>query len=108
MTRNRALALRGRDILLQMLRIEAPAPDAMLGSMAALPLPDGSASTAPPLYGDPLQDRLLEEAGIEVPVVPWPQPPRRLIRISAQLYNRAEEYATLAAALDRFLHATEA
>jgi isopenicillin-N epimerase len=108
MRRNRELALRGRDILLQTLRISAPAPDAMLGSMAALPLPDGSSTTAPSLYGDPLQDRLLEEANIEVPIVPWPHPPKRLIRISAQLYNREEEYTRLAEVLDRFLHESPA
>ena len=36
---------------------------------------------------------------IEVPVMPWPRPPRRLLRISAQLYNRREQYDRLAEAL---------
>lgn len=99
MRRNRELALRGRDILARSLGVAPPVPDSMLGSMAALPLPDGTATTAPALYGDPLQDALLEEDHIEVPVVPWPHPPKRLIRISAQLYNEEGDYERLARAL---------
>jgi isopenicillin-N epimerase len=99
MGRNRALALRARDILAAALNVEQPAPDDMLGSMAALPLPDGSSTTAASLYGDPLQDALLDRFKIEVPVVPWPQPPKRLIRVSAQVYNEIGEYEKLAEAL---------
>jgi isopenicillin-N epimerase len=103
MRRNHELALRGRDILASALGIAPPAPDSMLGSMAALPLPDGHADEAPSLYGDPLQDRLLDEFGIEVPIVPWPAPPKRLIRISAQLYNEERDYEYLGSALKKLL-----
>jgi isopenicillin-N epimerase len=103
MRRNHELALRGRDTLCHALSIDRPAPDMMLGSMAAVPLPDGSADTAPSLYGDPLQDVLFERFAIEVPVVPWPGPPKRVLRISAQLYNQAEEYEVLANALRTLL-----
>lgn len=99
MRRNRELALLGRDMLCNALRIDKPAPEAMLGAMAAVPLPDGTQSAAPPLYGDPLQDTLLFEHHIEVPVVPWPHPPKRVLRISAQLYNEPGDYEALAAAL---------
>jgi isopenicillin-N epimerase len=99
MRRNRELALRGRDVLCRALAIDPPAPDAMLGAMAAVPLPDGDQETAPSLYGDPLQDRLLFEHGIEVPIIPWPSPPKRLLRISAQLYNEIADYEKLAEAL---------
>ena len=98
MARNHALAREARDILAEALGVAPPAPDAMLGSMAALPLPDGKARTAAALYGDPLQDELFAR-GIEVPIVPWPRPPRRLVRVSAQAYNEAAEYRRLAAAL---------
>ena len=65
-----------------------------------MPIPDGdSAVPASPLYNDPLQRTLRERFGIEVPIIAWPAPPRRLIRISAQLYNRIEQYETLAGAL---------
>ena len=99
MRRNRELALRARDALCEALGVAAPAPDGMIASMASVPLPDGVQSSAPALYGDPIQDRLLYDHAIEVPVVPWPHPPKRLIRVSAQLYNEAGEYERLAAAL---------
>lgn len=103
MRRNRELALLARDLLCDALRIDKPAPDDMLGAMAAVPLPDGTSTSAPALYGDPLQDRLLFEHNIEVPIVPWPHPPKRLLRISAQLYNEVGEYEKLAAALKSLL-----
>jgi isopenicillin-N epimerase len=103
MERNRALALRARDILAHHLGIAHPAPDSMIGSMAALPLPDGDAATAPSLYGDPLQDVLLERHHIEVPLVPWPQPPKRVLRVSAHLYNTESEYDELGRTLRALL-----
>jgi isopenicillin-N epimerase len=103
MRRNRELALRARDLLCATLHIDRPAPDEMLGAMAAVPLPNGVARDAPALYGDPIQDRLLFEHRIEVPFVPWPQPPKRLLRVSAQLYNTIDEYERLAALLVQLL-----
>jgi isopenicillin-N epimerase len=103
MRRNRTLALRARDILAAHLGIAPPAPDAMIGSMAALQLPDGSADAAPSLYGDPLQDVLLERHHIEVPIVPWPQPPKRVLRVSAHLYNNEAEYDELGRVLEALL-----
>jgi isopenicillin-N epimerase len=100
MRHNRALVLAGRKIVASALGVDPPCPDEMIGSLASLPLPDGSPE--PPtsaLYADPLQEVLLGEHRIEVPVIPWPAPPRRLLRISAQLYNKREEYERLAAAL---------
>ena len=99
MRRNRALALEARRILCDALKVPAPCPESMIGSLAAVPLPDGKPAPPSPLYGDPLQDVLLERHAIEVPVVPWPAPPKRLIRISAQLYNTREQYEYLAGAL---------
>ena len=101
--RNHELALRARDILCAGLGIDNPAPDDMLGSMAAVPLPDGTAQEAPWLVGDPLQDALLFEHDIEVPINIWPYPPKRVLRVSAQLYNSIDEYEKLAAALDELL-----
>ena len=97
--RNRELALRARDLLCETLQIEPPAPDSMLGSMAAVPLPDGPS--------DPLQDQLLFEHHIEVPVIPWPAPPKRILRVSAQMYNVFEDYETLASALLLHVNATK-
>jgi isopenicillin-N epimerase len=98
--RNRELTLEGRRLICDALGIPLPCPDEMIGSLAAMPLPEGSPE--PPtsaLYADPLQTELLERWRIEVPVIPWPAAPRRLIRISAQIYNRVEQYEALGQAL---------
>jgi isopenicillin-N epimerase len=106
MERNHRLALAGRDLLCDALGIEPPAPDAMLGSMASVPL----SSVSKPgtvqgvdLYADPVHAALLER-GIQVMVTPWPQRPtgapwRRLVRISAAAYNDLAHYQRLAAAI---------
>ena len=101
MRRNRDLALTARDELCQALEIPTPCPDSMIGSLASVPLPDASTASPPlsPLYTDPLQDALRERFAVEVPVIPWPAPPQRVLRISAQLYNSLPQYQALAGAL---------
>jgi isopenicillin-N epimerase len=97
---NRALALEGRAILCNALGIAPPCPDSMIGSLAAVPLPTRRASTVPSLgYPDPLQDALVARHRIQVPIVPFPRPPDRLVRISAHRHNHAEQYRSLAHAL---------
>lgn len=99
---NRALCLWARERLCAALGVPPPCPPQMIGSLASLPLPDGVISDeAPrsPLYQDPLQETLLRRYQIQVPVIPWPEPPRRLLRISAQLYNSEAQYEHLIQAL---------
>jgi len=103
MRRNHDLALRARDILCQTLSIDKPAPDTILGSMAAVPLPDGAGAELSPLSIDPLQEELFERFSIEVPIMQWPKVPKRVLRVSAQLYNSLNEYEQLAAALRQLL-----
>jgi isopenicillin-N epimerase len=100
-SRNRRLALEARDILCQTLQIKPPCPDECIGAMASVPLPDSRAenASASPLYIDEFQNRLLFQHSIEVPVIPWPRFPKRLLRICAQLYNQTSDYEKLAAAL---------
>jgi isopenicillin-N epimerase len=113
--RNHKLVLVGRQKLLAVLGGSPLAPESMLGSLAAVELSDavkpGSIppeATADPhsTYPlDPLRDALSDEDAIEVPVFTWPHTPadaaprRRLLRISAQLYNSTADYDRLAAAL---------
>jgi isopenicillin-N epimerase len=101
MGQNRALALEARRALLGALGASEPAPDSMIGSMASLPLADGTPVDGANLRVDPLQDELFHQHGIEVPIFHWPRPGKRLIRVSAQRYNRLEEYRRLAALLAR-------
>ncbi len=104
MERNRRLALEAREILCDVLNQPAPCPEEMIGTLGAVPLPDGSPEPlASFLYVDPLQDALLEQYQVEVPLIPWPAPPKRLVRISAQLYNRRAEYERLAMGLHELL-----
>jgi isopenicillin-N epimerase len=106
MRRNRALALEGRRRIAASLAAELPCPDEMIGSLAALPVPELAGLPPAPtsaLEPDPLQEALFREHRIEVPVLGCPAHPGRLLRISAQLYNRIEDYERLAAALAQLL-----
>jgi isopenicillin-N epimerase len=102
MARNHALALEARDLLCEAAGTPPPCPDSMVGSLASVRLPDG---TAPVAWRrpDPLQARLYDDWRIEVPVMSWPVAPRRLIRVSAQLYNGRAQYERLAQALRKEL-----
>ncbi len=95
--RNHDLALQARRVLCRALEIDTPAPDAMLGSMASIPLPPGLAGLRPTRYHDALQDALVDRHRIQVPV--WNAGATRLFRISAQVYNSIEQYEYLAGAL---------
>jgi isopenicillin-N epimerase len=101
MARNRALALAGRAVVAQALGDPAPlAPDAMVGSMTTVRLPDGPlAHPLSPDYAGSLGAALLDRHGIEAFLAPFPSPPARLVRLSAQLYNTLNDYRALAAAL---------
>ncbi len=69
MAANAALARAGRDRLCEALGVAPPAPDTMLGSMAAVPLPDLAPTAA---SAQQLQAALFDEDRIEVPVLVFP------------------------------------
>jgi isopenicillin-N epimerase len=97
MRRNRALTFVARRLLCEALQIAPPCPDDMIGTLASFPLPDAtSGPLQAPFFLDPLQDELLFKHGIEVPIIPWPAWPRRLLRVSAQFYNSPPQYERLA------------
>lgn len=91
MTQNHQLAIAARQLLCETLGVALPCPTEMLGSLAVVPLSDGSDTE--------LQTALIEQFGIEVPIIAWPAAPRRVIRISTQIYNTLDQYRYLAAAL---------
>jgi len=101
MRRNRALVLAARDLLCERLGTPPGAPDHMLGAMAAVPIAPRTSQEQqqPTKYHDPLQDRLIAKFGIQVPIIPFPAPPVRYVRLSAHLYNTLEQFAYLADAL---------
>ena len=88
-TANRQLALAARDLLTQRLETDPPAPDSMIGSMAALPLANARPGLA----------ERLRRHGIVVPVPQWPTSDRFLVRVSAQRYNVLDDYERLADAI---------
>jgi len=103
MRRNRALALAARRLLCDALNVLPPCPDEMIGSLAVVPLPDmATDARVSNIVGlDSLRGQLLREHGIEVPVFPWPAPPKRWLRVSAQLYNSLPQYEKLAGVLQK-------
>jgi isopenicillin-N epimerase len=101
MARNRALALQARDLFCDALGIDPPAPDAMIGSMASIPLPTPEpGSPAARLDHDALGE-WFRERGIRTWLYPHPVP---LQRLSAQLYNDLDQYRRLATLLAEALH----
>jgi len=103
MKRNHQLALEGRRIVADALEVPLPCPDAMVGSLATLILPESAdlASEAgrAGLEAEPLQQALWERFRIEVPILSIPGSRHRMVRMSAQLYNERSDFEQLAAAL---------
>jgi isopenicillin-N epimerase len=104
---NHDLVVAGRDHVLAALGLEPAAPDAMLGSMAAIPLPASLAASDADAFA--LGERLFADDRIEVPVGGWPvraaravpdDPPQTVVlRLSAQRYNELADYERLAEAI---------
>jgi isopenicillin-N epimerase len=109
MAANRQLALSGRDLLCDALDVPPPAPNSMIGSMAAVPLPLGPWPRRETLLRQARLEAALRAAGIEAPLMTWP-PVRPvtghasdgdersglLVRVSAQVYNHLAQYERLA------------
>lgn len=114
MARNRALAIRARELVGPVLGAPpGTPPDWAIGAMVAIAMPSGGplggaaeAGQSSPLDADPLQTVLFERFGIEIPIVGWPvpaagspDPARRVIRVSAALHTGEDDVVTLAEAL---------
>jgi isopenicillin-N epimerase len=92
---NHELAVTARQLLCDQLGLDIPCPDHLIGSLASILLP--------PATDCSLADQLWQAFKIEVPVFAWPQPPQRLLRISANIYNHLADYQYLATALQKVL-----
>lgn len=102
--RNRELALAGRRILNEGLGLDAAAPDGMVGSLAAVLLPERPEPLdLPPMSLDPLTLELFEKHRIETLTSVWPRSPKRVLRASAQLYNDEEQFRMLLGAVRELL-----
>jgi isopenicillin-N epimerase len=101
-THNAALAEYGQRVVATALRADPPAdpPGEASGlAMRVVPLPPGLATDL--AAAGRLRQRIADELGFEVAVNPYRG--QGLLRLSAQVYNRAEEYDRLAERLPAFL-----
>jgi isopenicillin-N epimerase len=100
MEQNRNLAVEARTLLCERLGVPPACPDAMLGTLASVPLAPGDYTfTTTALEFDPTEKVLRDEFGIEVPVFSCPEGPGPILRIAAQIYNSIEQYEYLGEAV---------
>jgi isopenicillin-N epimerase len=93
MARNRALVIEGRALVNERLGLAPAAPESMIGSIAAIPLPAAApGSAAARLQGDALGE-WFHERGVRSM---FPVAPVAAVRLSAQLYNHLGQYQRLA------------
>lgn len=109
-SRNTSMAIDAQRLLSREFGTTAPVPEGMTACIAMVLMPsvDGAAwerlSQRTTKHNDALQDALITNWGVQVPVTLPPtsereNPPLRCIRVSAQLYNSPEQYDYLARAL---------
>jgi isopenicillin-N epimerase len=94
---NHALALRARALLLDAVGGVPLCPESMLASLASVALPD--APQAPESLISPFPEPLCSELcarRFQVLALFWPSVPRRVLRVTAQIYNDISQYERLA------------
>jgi isopenicillin-N epimerase len=100
---NHAKALAGAKAIRERCELEPTYPEELAGTltgcMYSLLLPANPDRTRPTRYADALHDRIMGEHGIQVPIWTLDAAGARVCRVSAQLYNRAEEYERFGEAL---------
>lgn len=97
---NRALTLQARSVLLESSGADAPCPEAMIGSMASMPLPPAAAGSPAHRLDCAGLHAWFRERGVETWLHPHPVP---LLRISAQLYNDLDQFTRLSDLLGQAL-----
>jgi isopenicillin-N epimerase len=105
-THNAALVAYGQRVVGAALglldAVDLPSPGDPYACMRVLPLPAGVASTEAAAIA--LRTRIADDLNVVVAVGAWHG--RGLLRLSAQVYNHADEYDRLAAGLPRILAAS--
>lgn len=113
MRHNRAMALEGRRVICEALGVTPPCPPEMVGGIATILMPTHEPDQArrlaarPSKYHDALQDVLIREHRLQMPVwgvtAPDATNPEgrwlRCCRVAAQAYNAPDQYRYAAAAL---------
>jgi isopenicillin-N epimerase len=97
---NHELVCFARRLLLDAVGTEPLCPESMLGSLASVTLRD--APQAPGFEASPFCEPLYSELcarRFQALVTFWPTAPRRVARVTAQLYNHRAQYERFAAAL---------
>ena len=103
---NAALAAYGQRVVGDALEVtpdELPDPGAPTASMRVVPLPAGLASTQSEAQA--LRRHIADKLATEVSITAWGG--RGWIRLSAQVYNRPDEYDRLAERLPALLNARQ-
>lgn len=95
--RNHDLAIHGAELICSLLGSEQRVPESMIGTMVSIPIPGTCEPST--LLGEGLWDRLYLNHGIQAPVWDLPGVCKRMVRVSAQLFNTIEDYERLAEAL---------
>lgn len=101
-THNAALAAYGQRVVgaaLGLAPTELPGPGAPEAAMRILPLPSGVATTQPEAHA--VRQQIADKLATEVAINAWGG--RGWLRLSAQVYNRAEEFDLLAERLPPLL-----
>lgn len=97
---NHELVCFARRLLLDAVGTEPLCPESMLGSLASVALPD--AAQAPGFETSPFCEPLYAELckrRFQALTTFWPAEPRRVVRVTAQLYNDRAQYERFASTL---------
>jgi len=103
MESNRDLVLEARNHLCSELNIPQPVPDDLIANLVSIPLPDATTKNESNPMQDILYRQLNSKFGIELFVATFPEFPKRLFRISPQIYNSFDQYRYLAGSLKKLL-----
>ncbi len=96
MAENHARTLQARKRVAEVLQSDLPCPDAMIGAMASVEL-TRLPQVLPGL--DPLHVQLDQQFNIEIPVLTWPSPSIRVLRLSIHAHTRDADVERLCAAV---------